>query len=67
MDIGTGKKLRLVKISELTSTLGKEWCTTLLGFYVFTGEDWANVFKGKGKVTPLKELLKTRRFHKVLR
>ena len=67
MDIGTGKKLRLVKISELTSTLGKEWCTTLLGFYVFTGEDCANVFKGKGKVTPLKELLKTRRFHKVLR
>ena len=35
--IGTGNKRRLVNVSELASTLGTEWCTTLLGFYVFTG------------------------------
>ena len=67
VDIGTGKKRRLVNVSELALTLGKGWCTTLLGFYVFTGEDCANVFKGKGKVTPLKKLLKTPRFHEVFR
>ena len=65
MDIGKGKKRRLVNVSELASTLGKEWCTTLLGFYVFTGENCASAFKGKGKVTPLKKLLKTPRFHSV--
>ena len=58
MNIGTRKKQRLVNVSELASTLGKEWRTTLLGFYVFTGEDFTSVFKGKGKVTPLKKLLK---------
>ena len=67
VDIGTGKKWTLVNISELASTLGKEWCTTLLGFYVFTGEGCASAFKGKSKVTPLKKLLKTPRFHKVFR
>ena len=67
MDTGTGKKWRLVTVSELASTLGKEWCTTLLGFYFFTGEDCASAFKGKGKVTPLKKVVKTPRFHKVFR
>ena len=66
VDIGTGKKQRLVNVSELASTLGKEWCTTLLGFYIFTGEECASSLKGKGKVTPLKKRLKTPRFHKVL-
>ena len=60
--IGTGKL-----VSELASALGKEWCTTLLGFYVFNGEDCTSAFKGKGKVKPLKKLLKTPRFHKVFR
>ena len=32
VDIGTGKMRRLVNVSELASTLGKEGCTTLLGF-----------------------------------
>ena len=61
VDIETGKKRRLVNVSELASIPGKEWCTTLLGFYVFTGEGCPSAFKGKGKVTPLKELLKTPR------
>ena len=59
VDIGTEKKWRLVNVSE--------WCTTLLGFYFFTGEDCTSAFKGKGKVTLLKKLLKTPRFHKVFR
>ena len=63
VDTGTRTKRRLVNVPELASTLGKEWCTTLLGFYVFTGEDCASTFKGKGKVTHLKKLLKTPRFH----
>ena len=67
VDIGIGKKRRLINVSELASTLGKEWCTTLFGFYVFTAEDCASAFKRKGKVTPLKKLLKTPRFHKVFR
>ena len=67
VDIGIGKKRRLVNVSELVSALGKEWCTTLLGFYVFTGEECTSAFKGKGKVTPLKKLLKTPRFYKVFR
>ena len=67
MIIGTRKKRRLVNVSELTATFGKEWCTTLLGFCVFTGEDFTSAFKGKGKVSPLKKLLKTPRFHKVFR
>ena len=67
MDVGRGKKRRLVNVSELAPILGKEWCTTLLGFYDFTGEDCASAFKAKGKVTPLKKLLKTPRFRIVFR
>ena len=67
MDVGTRKKWRLVNVSELASTLGKEWCRTLLEFYLFTGEDCTSAFEGKGKVTSLKNLLKTPKFHKVFR
>ena len=64
VDIGTGKKRRVVNVSECNVS---EWCTTLLGFYFFTGEDCTSAFKGKDKVTLLKKLLKTPRFHKVFR
>jgi hypothetical protein len=40
------------------------YCATLLGFYVFSGEDCTSAFKGKGKVGPLKKLEKNPRFHK---
>ena len=65
MGIETGKKRRLVNVSELASAHGKEWCTTLLGLYAFTRKDCANAFNGKDKVTPLKKLLKTPRFYKL--
>ena len=58
-----GKNRKLINMSELAKDFGKEWCTVLLGFYVFTGEDCASAFKEKGKVTPLKKLMKNPRFH----
>ena len=59
VDIGTGKKRRLINVSEIAKSLGSDWCTALLGYYVFSGEDCTSAFGGKGKVTPLKKLMKT--------
>lgn len=64
LDIGSGKHRRLVNISELAESLGKEYCASLLGLYVFTGEDCTSAFKGKGKVGPLKKLEKNPRLQK---
>jgi hypothetical protein len=47
--------------------LGEEYCSTLLGVCVFSGEDCASAFKGKGKVVPLKKLEKNPRFHNAFR
>ena len=58
LDIGTGKQRKLVNETELGSVLGHEYCASLLGFYVFTGEDCTSAFRGKGKVAPLKKLQK---------
>lgn len=51
-------------MSELAESLGEEYCATLLGYYVFSGEDCTSAFKGKGKVRPLKKLEKNPKFHK---
>ena len=67
LDTGTGKHRQLINISELASELGKDWCSTLLGFYVFSGEDCTSAFKGKGKVAPLKKLERNPKFHKAFR
>ena len=67
LDTRTGKHRQLINISELATGLGKDWCSTLLGFYVFSGEDCTSAFKGKGKVTPLKKLQKNPKFHKAFR
>lgn len=64
LDTGAGKHRRLLNLSELAESLGKDYCATLLGFYVFSGEDCTSAFKGKGKVAPLKKLEKNPRFHK---
>lgn len=55
---------KLINLSDLAASLGESYCETLLGFYVFTGEDCTSSFKGKGKVAPLKKLEKNPRFHK---
>ncbi|KAF3840288.1 hypothetical protein F7725_019005 [Dissostichus mawsoni] len=53
--------------SKLSESLGPDYCSTLLGFYVFTGEDCTSTFKGKGKVNPQKKLEKTPKLHKAFR
>uniref|UniRef100_UPI00358FA4EE uncharacterized protein isoform X1 n=1 Tax=Myxine glutinosa TaxID=7769 RepID=UPI00358FA4EE len=64
LDTGSGKHRQPLNLSELAESLGEDYCATLLGFYVFSGEDCTSTFKGKGKVGPLKKLEKNPRFHK---
>lgn len=56
---GSGDNRRIICISKLAETLGKEKCRALLGFHTFTGCDSVSAFKGKGKVKPLDLLLKS--------
>ncbi len=56
LDTGTGKHRQIVNVSELAESKGADYCTTILGLYVFTGEDVTSIVKGKGKVGPLKKL-----------
>ena len=56
LDTGMRKHRRLINVSELDERKGAEYCTVILGLYVFTGEDAASAFKGKAKVGPLKKL-----------
>lgn len=67
LDTGSGKHRQLVNLSELAESLGEDYCATLLGFYVFTGEDCTSAFKGKGKIGPLKKLEKKPRFHVIFK
>ena len=50
-------------MSALLEVMGKDWCTILLLFYVFTGEECASEFKRKGKMAPLKKFVKIPHFH----
>ena len=65
IDIGTGKNRRLIDVTKFGESLGMEYCSTLLGFYVFTGEDCTSAFKGK--VAPLKKLQENPMFHNAFR
>ena len=67
LDTGSGKHRQIVNVSELSESKGADYCTTMLGLYVFTGEDVASAFKGKGKVGPLKKLQKHPRYHAAFR
>ena len=64
LDHGTGMHRRLINVSKLAESLGTEYCSTLLGFYVFSGEDCISAFKGKDKVTPLKKLQKNPKYQR---
>ena len=64
MDTGTGNHRKIINITELGKSLSKDYCSALLGFHVFSGEDCTSAFKGKGKVSPLKKLEKNPRFFK---
>ena len=51
LDTGSGKHLHIVNVSELAECKGPEYCTTLPGLYVFTGEDTTSSFsRAKGKL-----------------
>ena len=67
LDNKSAKHRRLRNISELAQSLGEEYCATLLGFYVFSGEDCTSAFKGNGQVGPIKKLHKNPRFHNAFR
>ena len=56
LETGTGDNRRTINISEVARELGQDFCSALLGLYVFTGEDTNCAFKGKGKVLPLRKL-----------
>ena len=64
---GSGKHRQVINISKVAESKGAEYCTTLLGWYVFTGKDVTSAFKGKGKVRPLKKLQKNPRYHDTFR
>ena len=63
LDHGSGVHRKLINVSELAESLGPDYCSTLLGYYVFSGEDCTSAFKGKGKVIPLKKLQKNIKYH----
>lgn len=63
LDIGTGKHCQIVNVSELAESKGADYCTTIFGLYVFTGEDVTSTFKPKGKVRPLKKLQSHPKYH----
>ncbi len=67
LDTGTGKNRQLVNITEIAEMKGQDYCSALLGLYVFTGEDATSAFKGKGKKGPLKKLESYPKFQKAFR
>ena len=67
LDIGTGKNRKIVNVTEIADMKGNEFCTTILGLYVFTGEDVTSAFKGKGKLIPLKKLLGNPKYQEAFR
>ena len=67
LDTGMGKHRRLINVSELAERKGTEYCTAILGLYVFTGEVTTSAFKGKGKVGPLKKLHNHQTFNTTFR
>lgn len=67
LDHGSGKHRTLINVTELSESMGPDYCNSLLGFYVFTGEDCTSAFKGKGKVSPLKKLQQNPKLHSAFR
>ena len=67
MDFGVGKNRRLRNVTEIAESKGAEYCTAVLGLYVFTEEDATSAFKEMGKVAPLKKLERNPKFQSVFR
>ena len=60
LDTGTGKHRQLVNVSELATSLGQPYCSTLLWYYCMYSVVCTSSFKGK--VAPLKMLQKEPHF-----
>ena len=67
LDVRVGKHHRLINVKETAESKGPDYCTAVLGLYVFTGEDATSTFKGMGKVAPLKKLEKNFKFQSILK
>ena len=65
-DTGTGNKKKLINITELAQGYTPEHCTALLALHAFSGCDCTSAFRGLGKVKPIKTLLKTPRYVRLL-
>ena len=50
LDTGSRKYRQIINVSEMSREKGHDYCTTLLGIYVFTGEDATSAFKRIGKI-----------------
>ena len=44
--IGTGKHQKMINVSEIVESKGEDYCTTIRGLNMFTGEDVTSAFKG---------------------
>ena len=64
---GSGKHRQIVNVSELLESKGADYCSTMLGLYVFAGENVTSAFKGKDKVEPLKKLQNHPKYHAAFR
>ena len=61
-DTGRNPKRRLIDVSQLAQDLTPRYCEAVMGLYVFTGEDANCSFKGKGKIQPMKKLIKKQKY-----
>ena len=57
-DTGTGDKRRLLHVQAVSKDLGDDVNLTLAALHAFTGCDTTSAFMRKGKVKPLKLLIK---------
>ena len=67
LDTDSGEHWCLINILEIAEDFGEEYCKTLLGYYVFTGEDTNIAFRRKVKVNPLKKLQNKPRYQTTFR
>ncbi|KAL2089326.1 hypothetical protein ACEWY4_014014 [Coilia grayii] len=56
------RRSRLINVTSTAADIGQEKCTALLGLHGFTGSDTSSAFRGKGKLVPVKKMLKAPKF-----
>ncbi|KAL2092842.1 hypothetical protein ACEWY4_012640 [Coilia grayii] len=56
------RRSRLINVTSIAADIGQEKCTVLLGLHGFTGSDTSSAFRGKGKLVPVKKMLKAPKF-----